>query len=243
MTVRDIKDEMDFRKRGPFYSVYRFEKIASLIHGFGSSQLEETEFERKKKWKDLRIVSLRQTHSNIVHRISTAPKEKLTGDALLTDHSGILLVIKTADCLPVLLVDESQGSVGAVHCGWKGTALGVVQKAIQSMKDAYGSDPGSLLAALGPSISEENYEVGEDVLRAFQAEDRSLHSFRSSSTNKNKYFLDLREANQLQLLEMGINEGNIFSVGLCTFREKTLLSYRVSPITSNRMLNFIGWSK
>jgi YfiH family protein len=234
---------MDYRKRGPFFSVYRFEKINSLVHGFGSIQLVETAFSKGKEWKDFKTVSLRQTHSNIVHRISTAPAEKLTGDALLTDCAGIFLVIKTADCLPVLLVDESKRAVGAVHCGWKGTALGVVKKTIQVMKDAYGSDPCALLAALGPSISEENYEVGEDVLGAFQAEEQSLHSFRPSPTEKDKYYLDIREANLNQLLEMGINKENVFSVGLNTFCEKTLLSYRASPRTSERLLNFIGWSK
>ena len=234
---------MDYKKRRSFYSVLHFEKLDYLVHGFGTRYLEENEFSRRQEWKDFRIVSLRQTHSNIVHRISTAPAEKLTGDALLTDRPKMILVIKTADCLPVLLVDELKGAIGAVHCGWKGTAMGVLQKAVQALRDGYGCNPASLLVALGPSIEGGCYEVGRDVYTAFQKADRSLHTFRPHSIKRGKYLFNLREANRDQLLEMEVKEENIFSVDLCTLCERSLLSYRSNPQVSGRMLNYIGWSK
>jgi YfiH family protein len=234
---------MDYKKSGLFYSIPHLEKIDSLVHGFGTRHLEENEFFGRQEWEDFRIVSLQQIHSNIVHQISTAPADKLTGDALLTDRPKMILVIETADCLPVLLVDEIKGAIGAVHCGWKGTAMGVLQKAVQALRDGFGSNPASLLVALGPSIEEGCYEVGRDVYTAFQKADRSLHAFRPHSIKKGKYVFNLREANRQQLLEMEVKERNIFSVDLCTLCERALLSYRANSQISGRMLNYIGWSK
>ena len=81
-------------------------------------------------------VIMRQIHSDTVHRLDAAPAGKLEGDALMTNVAGLLLVIRTADCLPVLLVDEANRAVAAVHCGWRGTEKRILEKAVLAMAEA-----------------------------------------------------------------------------------------------------------
>ncbi len=80
---------------------------------------------------------------------------------------GLLLIIKTADCLPVLLVDESRRVIAAVHCGWSGTLQLVLEKVVLGMMERYGCRNADLLAGFGPCIGGDCYEVGEDVRRGF----------------------------------------------------------------------------
>jgi len=101
------------------------------------------------------------------HKSKTPKGEPLAGDGLITAEPGILLTIRTADCLPVLLVDPRQQAVAAVHAGWRGALAGVIEKAVGDMRRALGSDPGRLIAALGPSIRVCCYEVGAEVVDAF----------------------------------------------------------------------------
>jgi hypothetical protein len=89
------------------------------------------------------------------------------GDGLMSREPGILLTIRIADCLPVLLVDPRRRAVAAVHAGWRGALARVIEKAVGDMRRAFGSDPRTLIAALGPSIRACCYEVGEEVVQAF----------------------------------------------------------------------------
>jgi hypothetical protein len=91
------------------------------------------------------------------------------GDGLITAEPGILLTIRIADCLPVLLVDTQQRVVATVHAGWRGALARVIEKAVGDMRRAFGSDPQALIAALGPSIRDCCYEVGEEVVESFYA--------------------------------------------------------------------------
>ncbi len=89
------------------------------------------------------------------------------GDALLTDQDGILLSVRTADCLPILVVDPTHRAVAAVHAGWRGTLQCIPEKVVAEMRRLFGSNPRELLAAIGPSIRACCYEVGEEVVDAF----------------------------------------------------------------------------
>jgi YfiH family protein len=89
------------------------------------------------------------------------------GDGLMSREPGLLLTIRIADCLPVLLVDPRRRAVAVVHAGWRGALARVIEKSVGDMRRAFGSDPRTLIAALGPSIRACCYEVGEEVVQAF----------------------------------------------------------------------------
>jgi len=154
---------------GAGYSIApRFAAVPGLVHGFGRAGWGEEEIRAGAEFRGLRPVIMRQLHSDIVHRLERAPAEKLEGDALMTSVPGLLLVVRTADCLPVLLADPERRAVAAVHCGWRGTQKRILERTVRAMGRAYGSKPGDLLAALGPCIGPACYEVGPEVREAFE---------------------------------------------------------------------------
>jgi len=230
-------------KSDSLYSrISRLEQIPYLIHGFGIRKWKEDDYENKPEWKDFKLVFLDQIHSDIIQVIDNIPEEKLKGDAVITGLPFLLLIIKTADCLPVLIVDESQKVVAAVHCGWRGTSKRVVQKVIQRMKDLYGCHPSSLLAALGPCIGHECYEVGENVYHSFEQEGLSTGSFRNHPLRRRKYLFDLKGANLSQMVSVGVEEKNVFSTDICTHCHENLPSFRRDKDKAGRALSFIGMS-
>jgi YfiH family protein len=219
-----------------------WESIPFLVHGFGTKQWREEDFKRHKELKDFKLLFLRQIHSDIIHVIDQIPVQKLTGDAMLTGQKGVLLSIKTADCLPVLMVDRKQKAVAAVHCGWKSTSQGVIQKVVKGMELHFGCKSSSLLVAMGPCMGRNCYEVGDDVRQEFERKGLSLKPFQPHPSQSEKYFLDLKRANGIQLVDAGVGESNISEVDLCTHCEDDLLSYRRDKKCSGRMLSFIGLS-
>jgi YfiH family protein len=223
-------------------TVPRFERIPCLYHGFGNAFFEAEDFSRREEWRDFRLLFLDQIHSDVVHFIQKVPEKNLRGDALVTDLPRIFLIIKTADCLPIFLVDEARRVIAAVHCGWKGTLEKVLGKVVLGMKCHYGSDPESLLAAFGPSIGGECYEVGEDVARSFAVRGFPDSFFRPVPSRSGKYLFDLREANRIQLLRLGVKEENLSTAGVCTHCDRDFLSFRRDKSRAGRMLSFIAMS-
>lgn len=140
-----------------------------------------------------------------------APHEK--ADAILTDNPDITLFMRFADCVPILLHDPVRKVVGIVHAGWMGTVNKVLAQTIQTMNEKYGSNPGDIIAGIGPSIGPDHYQVGEDVIEkvkiAFggQAEELLIN------LNGRTYF-NLWRANGILLQHAGVN--SIEVSGLCT---------------------------
>jgi len=233
----------------PYLTVPRLSTVPGLVHGFGDARWSEADFLAFAGSRDMRPVIMHQLHTDIVHRLDSAPEGKLEGDALMTNVPGLLLVIRTADCLPALLVDEENRAVAAVHCGWRGTEKRILEKAIKAMVEAYGSKPEGMLAALGPCIGPACYEVGPEVRDCFLragfpasvfAERGRLPAIQVPNL-KGKYLLDLRAANAWLLDSLGFRKRNIFNPGaVCTHCEPRLLSYRRHAADSRRMYNFIG---
>lgn len=221
-------------------TIPRFDRIPFLQHGFGDAGWKARDFKRREGWKDFRRLSLNQVHSDIVHFVRRAPRAGLRGDAAVTGLPGIFLIIKTADCLPVLLVDESKRVIAAVHCGWKGTLGGLLGKVVQGMKDQYAADPASILAAFGPCISGRCYEVARDVQRNYAAAGFPHSLFRPVPGRPEKYHFDLAGANRFQLLRQGVKEKNIYTVNICTHCDARYPSYRRDKDATGRMLSFIG---
>lgn len=226
-------------------TVPAFNRIPFLYHGFGTLAWAEEDFRRVKAWREFRILYLHQVHSDIVRFIVNNPEsdragEEWQGDALVTTLPRLFLVIKSADCLPVLLVDEKRRAIAAVHCGWRGTLLGVLRKAVSVMKGRFGSSPQDILASLGPAIGARCYEVGEDVRQLFLARAFPAFLFRKVPGHPGKYCFDLRGANRLQLREEGMLDKKIFSVDICTHCDPRFPSFRRDREKTGRMLSFIG---
>ncbi len=225
-----------------FFLIPRMEEVPHLIHGFGTGRWKDSDFKRRPEWKDFKLVFLNQIHSDIIRIIDNVPREDLEGDAMITDLPFLLLFIKTADCLPVLVVDRVRRIIAAVHCGWKGSSKRILQRVIQRMKEHYGCRSSSLLVAMGPCIGNECYEVGEDVFQIFKKEDHAREFFRPHPLRRKKYFLDLKGLNLSQLVGLGIDEKNIFSIDSCTHCDENFLSFRRDKNKTGRMLSFIGLS-
>jgi polyphenol oxidase len=233
----------------PYLVVPRLESIPGLVHGFGDARWSEADFLAFASSNRMQPVIMHQLHSDVIHRLDAAPAKKLEGDALMTNVPGLLLVIRTADCLPVLLVDEENRAVAAVHCGWRGTEKRILEKAVRAMGEFYGSKAGDLLAALGPCIGPACYEVGPEVREGFLESGfpPSLFTERGHVPGvhvpllKPKYLLDLPAANLWLLGKLGFKKANIFNPGpTCTHCEPRLLSYRRNSADPRRMVNFIG---
>ncbi|MGB7295240.1 MAG: peptidoglycan editing factor PgeF [Candidatus Aminicenantales bacterium] len=228
--------------RSSVITIPRFDRIPFLKHGFGDRTWQARDFKRSGDWDGFHPLFLKQIHSDVVHFIAETPQQGLRGDALVTRLPGLLLVIKTADCLPVLLVDVKTRVIAAVHCGWKGTRLRVLEKTIRGMLERYSVEPGSLLAALGPCIGAGCYEVGEDVRDLYAAGGFPGSLFNPIPGRPGKHLFDIRAAARLQLFGLGIKAKNIFAVDVCTHCDPAYPSYRRDKKDCGRMLSFIGLS-
>jgi YfiH family protein len=225
---------------GKLMTVPRWEQIPFLVHGFGNREWKRSNFRKNPVLMKFEAIFLRQIHSDIVHRVQDKSEGKKKGDAMLTDRHGLLLIVKTADCLPVLIADKNGRAVAAAHCGWRSTSQRLIQKVVDKLKKSFGCDPSSLLVAFGPSIGGGCYEVGEEVKKEFRRSGLDGNAFRSQPLHKDKYLLDLQLSNWHQLKEKGVRDSNLFTVDACTHCEKKFLSYRRDGEIKERMYSFIG---
>jgi len=133
-------------------------------------------------------------------------------DVILTDRPGLALLMRFADCVPIMLFDPVRQAIGLAHAGWLGTVRGAARAAVRGMIDAFGTQPGDIVAGIGPSIGPDHYEVGEDVYAAYsQAFGGQADSYFHGEDRKH---LDLWSANQSQLEEMGVTRIEV--AALCT---------------------------
>ena len=210
------------------------------------------------------FATLRQVHSDIIHRIESVSTERLTGDGLISGVPGVVLAVQTADCLPVLLADPKRKAVGAFHAGWRGTLARIVEKGVGAMRREFSSDPRDLLAAIGPGIHACCYRVGEEVREHFASQfsyaAELFEEFDNADEVRRKYpllfmnqrapghgqtgpavHLDLVKANVRQLTDAGVLEKNIEASPLCTVcRQDLLYSYRAEGARTGRMMGAIG---
>ena len=172
----------------------------------------------------------RQVHSDNVLWMKEAGRPEAT-DAVITDQPGLCVCVRTADCIPVLLYDTRQRIVAAVHAGWRGTVARIVQKTIEKMKPLCPTD---LHAIIGPGISLEWFEVGNEVYEAFKAADFPMERIARKS---DRWHLDLWEANKWLLEEMGVSD--IYIEGTCTRASENFYSARRETINTGRNYNGI----
>ena len=189
------------------------------------------------------LITVDQVHGGTVITIDgTAPPvaelRNIQADGMITDIRGHALGIETADCVPILLYDPGTPAIGAVHAGWKSTAKRVVEKAVQRMGKEYGADPRRMVAAIGPAVGPECYEVDDAVMGPVKEHFTFWREVASPREN-GRWSLDLVKTNAMILVESGLSEKNIHSLGICTSCRKDLFySFRAEGKTG-RMLSVI----
>jgi YfiH family protein len=212
----------------------------------------------------MRAVTLRQIHSDIVHLIdaaSASAEQAPQGDALVTREREVLLVVQTADCVPILLADTKNRAVAAIHSGWRGTLRRIAEKTLGRMEMEFGTQPEDVVAVLGPGIGRCCYEVGSDVAKEFHSQfpearewfDGPFDSLAAGENDPNwlpwltmrppghappspTVQLDLIAANRAILASAGVLPARIFSSGFCTAcRTDLFFSYRRERTTGRMM--------
>ena len=165
-------------------------------------------------------------------------KEKLEGvDAVISNRTGVCLCISTADCIPVLCYDTRRQVIAAIHAGWRGTVERIVEKTLQTMAEKYGTDASDVKAVIGPGISLDSFEVGDEVYLAFEEKGFPMNQIASKYV---KWHIDLWEANKLQLVRCGVSAEDIELAGICTYKQdEDFFSARRLGIHSGRILSGI----
>lgn len=208
-------------------------------HFFGTRRQPE----RIEAGDGLTVVSVQQVHGTdalVIDRPVRAGDTFGSGwDALITDQPGVLLTIRTADCVPVLLYDRRRGIVAAVHAGWRGAVAGIVLKTLDAMKRRFGSEPSSVHMGIGPAVGPCCYEVDEPVLARLRAGFRGWRSV-VRERGRGKAMLNLRELVRQQARSVGVEEGRIHSVNVCTVCHPDLFhSYRREGTVNGTMVSGI----
>ena len=225
--------------------VLRFEpwtELPWLVHGFSTRALGDFKGRSASEAAaalglEGEVITLKQVHSDVVRRADGAVsgrEPRLEGDGLMSRTPGETVGVRIADCLPLLLVDRERRAVAAVHAGWRGSAARIAELTVGQMRKDYGSDPWDLEAVIGPCISVERYEVGEEVAGHFE---RGAVLHRGGQ----KPHIDLAAANRLQLLAAGLRKGNVHAGAHCSFGDpERFYSHRRDSEQAGRMLAFVG---
>lgn len=198
------------------------------------------------------LVLSQQTHTTNVRLVTeedrgrgfTKPLGYTDVDGLITDVPGLVLATFYADCVPLFFVDPVHRAIGLSHSGWKGTVNRMGRVTVERMREAFGTRPEELLAAVGPSICQDCYEVSQEVARAFgeefsdQADERLLYQ-----KENGKYQLNLWRANEIVLLEAGVRREHLAMTNICTCCNPDLLfSHRASQGKRGNLGAFLGLS-
>lgn len=183
----------------------------------------------------IRVIRKEHAGEGVVRRVSVEGF-----DGMITDEPGIVLCTVEADCVPVYLYDPVRSVIGMVHSGWKGSAGEISADAINKMIGEFGSDPGDILALIGPCICGNCYEVGgelkDDFLINFTTDE--VESFFAPREN-GKFLLDLKCAIRLTFKRAGITKEHVYDTGVCTFESSDICSWRRDKDKMARMLTAI----
>lgn len=190
------------------------------------------------------MVYANQTHTTNVAVVGTDNKgcSLPETDGLVTNVPGICLVTFYADCVPLFFVDPVQRAVGLSHSGWRGTVDNMAASTLQKMKEAFGTNPADVIAAVGPSICQDCYEVSEDVIEKFrQNYDDAVWEELFYQKENGKYQLDLWRANAYNMQKAGILKSRIAVTNLCTCcNPEILFSHRISGFSRGNLSAFLA---
>lgn len=177
-----------------------------------------------------------QIHSDIVNVINEDNiNQKIDGDALVTNVKGVPLLIFTADCVPIAIIDKKNKAIGLAHAGWRGTYERIGQKTIELMKNEYNTDSKDVVCVIGPSIGPCCYEVSEELVEKFNTNLTNCEE-KFYIIKEGRYYLDLWKINEYILKSIGVKENNIINLNLCSScNEQDFHSYRKHDKTQKRI--------
>ena len=211
---------MFYKDPRQIYRVPELDALKWLEHGFGTRLVNVPALYEN-------VTMLKQIHSAICVPAQGRSGVLGEGDALVEGTPGSVVAVKTADCIPILLVDERNRAVAAVHAGWRGTVAQIALRAITTLNEQFGTRPADLHAAIGPGIGKCCYEVGPEVAAEFGEQGRA--------------HIDLTEANRKQLVKAGVTLGRVYASNLCTMcRADEFHSFRRDRDIAGRMHSFAG---
>ena len=234
-TIIDKKDYLTINKEG-----LEFVDIAITTTNIDAKNLDDVNNAFKDVFTLKNLSKNKQIHSNIVNKVDKDNiGQIIDGDAIITNEKNVPLLILTADCVPVVLVDKVNKAVGLVHAGWRGTYGKICSETLQSMKENYNTNTEDVVAIIGPSIGKCCYEVSYDLVEKFSAllpnADEKIYEIRDE-----KYYLDLWEINTQILKEFGVLKSNIINMNICTSCKcDRFFSYRKHDKTPKRIGTFI----
>ena len=211
---------MFYKDSREIYRVPELDQFRWLEHGFGTRLSDVPSHVGN-------LTTVKQVHSAVCV-VAAGPAGRLgEADGLLERRPGSVVAIKTADCIPILLVDPANRAVAVVHAGWRGTVAEIARHAVEAMHRHFGTQATDLHAAIGPGIGKCCYEVGPEVARHFGEAGRA--------------HIDLTAANRRQLLAAGLSANRIYLDDLCTMcLSREFHSYRRDREAAGRMFSFAG---
>jgi len=198
-------------------------KVISEVMGFDESKL----------------VMVKQVHGDKIYKVEehAMSSRNMEADAIITNARGIAISVKTADCVPLFIIDTENSAVAAVHAGWRGTVEKIAAKTLNSMNENYGTRSDQVAVIIGPHIKECCYEVSDDVKGAFEKA-----FYNNTDGFFNDRYLNLAEANKRALTDAGVGEDNIATEGSCTCcNEDLFFSHRRdgTPGPTGRQISII----
>jgi hypothetical protein len=190
---------------------------------------------------------VKQVHGNVVRVLKRdqvpelAHTQRPDGDAIVSNEAGLTLAVMVADCVPILLCDPIHGAAAAIHAGWRGTCARVGPAAVEAMQREFGCHPPDLIAAIGPSVGPDDYQVGDSLVTSFREAGHPQASVDRWFTRRgDKLFLDLWAANTDQLIDAGLGAEHIHLCALSTVSRPDIFdSYRVEGEKAGRMAGII----
>lgn len=226
---------------------------ASLNLGAGSGDDPALVAENRRRLSDSAGVATgslrfaRQVHgadTAVLSDVETGAASPIPGvDALATSMPGLMLFTLSADCTVLLLYAPNERAIAAVHAGWKGTVSGVAASAVRTLSESFGSDPSTIIAAVGPAIGPCCYEVDAPVIDAMNAAFGNDADDLLKPGREGHSYLDLWEANRLQLVRSGLNEEKVSVARLCTrCHDDLFFSQRRDGLATGRFGAFIALS-
>ena len=197
-----------------------------------------------------RMVLTWQTHTTNVRRVTEEDEGKgivrdrdyRDVDGLITNIPGVTLVTFYADCVPLYILDPVHRAIGLSHSGWRGTVKRMGEKTLKAMNQAFGTNPGDVIACIGPSICKDCFEVGEEVVEEFRQAFSARHwaELFEPGRKAGKYQLDLWRANQIVFTEAGVDPDKIHTTNICTkCNPEHLFSHRAMAENRGNLAAFL----
>lgn len=182
------------------------------------------------------LTDCKQIHSDIVRIIKSedigVTKE---ADAMITDIQDVPLMIYTADCVPIVLVDKKRKIIADIHAGWRGTYAEIVVKTIKSMLNNFGSNPEDIVAIIGPAIGPCCYEVSKELVDKFNTIVTNK-DFKFYIIKEDRFYIELTKINSYLLEKCGVKKENIQNLNICTScQNDKFYSYRKDNKTDKRI--------